>query len=311
MIQVFRNAVGHRALKLGPDKLVRVELRRIGREGIRVQARIAVQEMLNESGLMGAPSVPEQDHWAQEVAQEMPKEIGHFRGPDVLVGMEPRIQGQTLSLRGDAESRDGRELGPTPCDEQIWSLSPRSPSPGNIGDEQESAFIEEDQMGPKRCGLFLYGATRTSSSRRSPPRCAPGLASAASGSSNRDPASISRCDKGDTPPRTAWRLPLQSVLTSTRLFGSRLEEGLVPEASESAASGQPIAGVAGQESVEPEALGVHACGRTDANARPNSTMFPSSKRWIGRSCRTSAEPWPGAFGVPTAEQCLEVSCIRV
>lgn len=311
MTQVLGSAVGHGALKLGPDELVRVELRSVGREGIRVQARVAVQKLFNTSGPMGPSPIPQQDHRAQEMAQEMSEEIGHFRGSDVLVGMEPRVEGQALPLRGDAEGRDGRELGPAPRNEQIRGLSPRGPRSGNVGDKQEPAFIEEDQMGPKRGGLFLYGATRTASSRRSPPRCAPEPASAASDSSNRDPASTSRRDKGDTPPRTAWRSPRQSVSRSTRLCGSRLGEGLVPAASESAASGKQTAGETAQEWAEPEVLGAHACGRPDANGRPNSRMLPSWKRWIGSSCRTSEEPWPGAFGVPTAGVYLGVSCIRV
>jgi hypothetical protein len=89
------------------------------------------------------------------MAQEMPEEVGHLRGPDVLVGMEPCIQGQTPSLWGDAEGRDGRDLGPSARHRQPGCLPARRPGADHVRDEQEPALVEEDQMGPKRCGLFL------------------------------------------------------------------------------------------------------------------------------------------------------------
>ncbi len=104
MMRVRRDAVGHGVFELGPDELVRVKLGSIAGEGIGMQARVAVQQPLDASGPVDLSPIPQQDHGPKDMAQEMPKEVGHLRGPDVLVGMEPCIQGQTPSLGGDVRA---------------------------------------------------------------------------------------------------------------------------------------------------------------------------------------------------------------
>jgi hypothetical protein len=59
MMRVRRDAVGHGAFELSPDKLVRVKLRSITGERIGMQARVAVQQPLDASGPVDLSPIPQ------------------------------------------------------------------------------------------------------------------------------------------------------------------------------------------------------------------------------------------------------------
>lgn len=207
MRQVRWDTIGHGAFKLGPDTLVRVKLGRVAGERIGMQAPVAGQQSLNGFGPVGSSPIPQQDHRAPDVAQEVPKELGHLWRSDVLVGMESHIQRHAPPFGGHPQRRDGRDLGPMARHRQPGSLPSRGPGADHVRDEQEPALVEKDQMGPKRSGLFLYVATRAASNTQSPPRCAPAPAAGASGNSTRVPPRAATCGWGDTAPQNALRSP--------------------------------------------------------------------------------------------------------
>ena len=135
MAQVFGDAVGDCPLEFCPNKLVRVKFRGIARESINMEATVSIQEALNAAGPMDASSIPQQDHLALEVPQELLEELPHLFSVDVLVDMESQVQSQALSLRGDADCRDGRDLGPTTRHRQPGCLPARSPGANHVRDE--------------------------------------------------------------------------------------------------------------------------------------------------------------------------------
>jgi len=184
-----------------------VKFGRVAGERIGVQAPVAGQQSLDGVGPVGPSPIPQQDHGAPDVAQEVPKELGHLRRSNVLIGMESHIQRHTPSLGGHPQRRDGRDFGPVARHRQPGGLPARRPGADDVRDEQEAALVEKDQMGPKLSGLFLYVATRVASSTRSPLRCVPGPASEASGSSTPAPLRAATCGWGDTAPETVLRSP--------------------------------------------------------------------------------------------------------
>lgn len=161
--QVRRDTVGHGVFELSPDKLVRVKFRSIAGERIGMQAPVAGQQPVNGSGSVGPSPIPQQDHGAPDVAQEVPKELGHFRCSNVLVGVESHIQRHAPSLRGHPQSRDRRDLGPPACHRPPRGLPAWGPGADHVRDEQEPARVEKDQRGPTRSGLLFYAATRGAS----------------------------------------------------------------------------------------------------------------------------------------------------
>lgn len=188
--QILGDAIGQRPLEMVPHEFIRIELRRVSRERIGMQARMGAEPLFDHGAFMRSPAIPEQDHVAPQVPEQVSEELGHFRGSNVLVGMEPGVQHDAPPFRRDAEGRDRRNLVPVPGAVQPGSLPPGRPGAGDVRDQQEAALIEEDQMGPKPFGVFLYAATGTASNGRWPARPVPAPASPASGSSSPGPARL-------------------------------------------------------------------------------------------------------------------------
>ena len=181
--QIRGDAIGHRPLEMVPHELIGIELRCVSRERRGPQARMRAEKRFDHGALMGSPAIPEQDHVTSQVPEELAQESGHFRGPDVLLGMEPGVQRDASSLRRDAESRDGRNLVPVPGAAQPGGLPPGRPGARDVRDQQEATLIEEHQMGPTPFGVFLYAATGNASNERFLPRFFGARGALASGSS--------------------------------------------------------------------------------------------------------------------------------
>ncbi len=182
--EVARDTVGHGALEVVPDELVRVEFGGVAREAIRVEPRMRLEEVLHQRGPVLPAAVPEKDHGTTQMAEQLLKELDDLGRPDVFVPMESGIEGRTSPARRDADGGDGRNFGPVAGTAQMRRVAPRRPGADHAGDQQEAALIEECQMGAKSSGLFLYGATETASTARWPLRLSLGRASPASGSSS-------------------------------------------------------------------------------------------------------------------------------
>src|SRR5439155_9430353 len=92
LLEVARDTVGHGALEVVPDELVRVEFGCVPREAIRVEPRMRLEEVLHQSAPVLPAAVPEKDHGTTEMAEQLPKELEDLGRPDVFVTMEPGIE---------------------------------------------------------------------------------------------------------------------------------------------------------------------------------------------------------------------------
>mgnify|MGYP001558010148 CR=1 FL=1 len=205
MRRIIRRAVGHGSLEIIPDELIGVELRSIAREKVRVQAMVSVQKLFGWSPFVRRPPIPEQDHGAAQMFEQLPEEPGHFRRSDILIAMESGVEGDAPPAGRNADGRDGRNLGPASGATQARSLSPGGPGANDVGDEKKAALIEEYQMGPKFFGFFLYAATGTSSSGRWPSHHAPAPAFPAFDSSNPRSSGSAIDGSGGSRSRNAFR----------------------------------------------------------------------------------------------------------
>ena len=205
VLEVFWNGIGQAPFKIVPDKLIRVKFRRVSGETVGMKPRMFTEEFSDRGSFMGSAAVPEKDHMAAQVSEQLTEELNHLRGSDVLIGMEPGIESHALAFWRNAESRDGRNLLPPSCDAQNWSLSSDSPGSDHVRDHKESAFVEENQVSLKSFGVFLYGATHIASNAESLPRPARGLGSPAFGSSNPFPPKTATSGWGDSLSQTDAR----------------------------------------------------------------------------------------------------------
>lgn len=154
---VLGGTIGQRLLGVRPDKLVRVELGRVGGKGVDVEPGPAPNEVAHDPALVDGASVPEEDHLPAEVPQEVPEKPDDLHARDVG-GVEVDIQPQAAISRGHREGRDGGDpVAPVAVARQGGAAAGR-PGLAEVRDEQESAFVEEREMGPTSSGVFLYGA---------------------------------------------------------------------------------------------------------------------------------------------------------
>lgn len=184
MLKAFGNAVGQSSFEICPDKFIGVKLRRISREVNGLDSRTASKELLGELGSVERASVPEKDDRAFEVATKVSEELPDLSGPNVLPGIKARVESKAFSFGRDRNGGDGRDFSPPSGDNEGWSFSFNRPGSLEIGDERESALIQEDQAGSKPNGLFLYAAKRDASSSGWLPPGALWPSSVASDSSN-------------------------------------------------------------------------------------------------------------------------------
>ena len=184
MMGIFGNAIGQGPFEIVPDELIGVEFGGISREPLCMQARIPFENFRDRSPLMDGAAVPKKDQMSAQMFEQLPEKPSHVRVTDIFVGMESGIQDKVLSFDRNTDGRDGRNLGPAASGGKNRSFSPGRPSFLNAGDQKKTALIEENEMGSKFFGFFLYGATDSVSSARFRPRFFPWLFFPVSGSSS-------------------------------------------------------------------------------------------------------------------------------
>jgi len=100
---VIRAPVGKRCARLVPDALVGVEFGSIGRQRFNAYSLAAAQEGAHVVSLVATTVVPDDDHEAAQVFQQMPKENGDLSVVEVGVRQAAEIQTEAVSLRADGE----------------------------------------------------------------------------------------------------------------------------------------------------------------------------------------------------------------
>lgn len=289
MRRVIGHAIGHGSLEIVPDELIGVEFRGIAGEKVRLQTRVPAQELFDRTAFMNRTSIPEQDHGAAQVLEQLPEEPGRFRRFDVLVAIESGVEADAPLAWRNADGRDGRYLGPASGATQARSLPPGCPSPNDVGDEQEAALIEEYQMGPKFFGFFLYGANDTASSGRCLSHHAPAPVSPAFGNSSPMSPGNATDGWGGSRSRNVFRLRARRVASSKGPWNSRtwrLRAGVSPSSSVSAEGSTLEAGLALVWLSTPS---YPPCGTLRATRTQSSR---SSRSW--RLPQTRLTPFPAA-----------------
>ena len=163
--QIIRGAIGQCPVRLSPDIFGGVEFGRVGREEVDVEPGMVHEEALDVAAPMDGPAIPQQVHGAPEMAQQVAQKALDIQARE--------IPGAAVEIERDL-TPPGRYGHPTADREAIVAipvsqrggLPPRRPRPSDIGDEQESALIDEHEVGASVGGVFLSGAKRFASTAR-------------------------------------------------------------------------------------------------------------------------------------------------
>jgi hypothetical protein len=84
----------------------------------------------------------------------MAEERADLRLPDI-VKPELVVEAQVLPLRADGDARDDRDFVPPIAMAMNRSVAPGRPSLDHVGDQQESGFVGENEMGTQPRSVFF------------------------------------------------------------------------------------------------------------------------------------------------------------
>ena len=179
--------------------------------------RMFKKELLDFFTSMDGPPIPQQDHGAPEMFEQFFKERTDIQTVKIP-RPKPEIKSQVFPLWRHRQSTDGGN--PVLFVEVIEDrgVSFGSPSATNVWNEQEARLIDEDQMGPKSFGFFLYGATDKPSNAQSLSRSFVKPAALVSGNSIASLEAPATHDWGDSGCQSACGWFGQSVSRSRGLF---------------------------------------------------------------------------------------------
>jgi hypothetical protein len=112
------------------------------------------EQLIQRRAFMGGGIVQKHDHWAVQVSKQMAEEDAHFLLPDIV---EPKlvIETEMLPLRTNRDPRDdGDSLAPIAM-AQERSLAPWGPRLDHVRNQQESGFVDEDEVGAQPRSVFF------------------------------------------------------------------------------------------------------------------------------------------------------------
>ena len=309
-VDVCWRRVGKPLLGLGPNVLVRIELRSIGGKVVQMKSSAAMQIQTHGFVPMDLRAVPQEDNFASKVAQQQTEKLDDPLSVDV-VPVAAEIHADPLPGRGDRERGDDREPIVPIAMAKDRRLSDWRPGLSDVRGEHEAAFVEEDQMSPEQTGVFLYRANRPVSIWQSPPRCAPSpgapvfarsipiveAATAGHRSVRNARRTASRSDPtlGATS-RDPWRIPP---------LGHRR-----PASSSALQFGPVSAELAAPESVWCANRAFRPADRLDATVLLSSPTTSQPKPPSDRSRPSPATRSLSGGAFPTAVDCPEVSCLH-
>lgn len=273
-----------------------------------MQSGMANEESLDFFTAVNSPPIPQQNHRTPEMLEQAFKE-----SPDIqtveIARAKSQIKGQTPSFRGHRESTDGRNSVLLIKMVKERSLTFRPPGTADVGNKQESRFIEKDQMGPKFFGFFLYEASGNASNGQFLLRPFARLDARVSDNSSLCWPGASRRGKDDIEPQTLGRLLWQPALRSISLSDNQ-RPGVPSGAplpigpSETSTAWLDVLELVGD--VAPVNLSLGMSGTSETLSLPmhlRLVLLPTD------FCPLLTAGWPAGAAFPTAVRFHRVSCI--
>ena len=212
-MQTLWCAVGQCTARLIPDILSRVKLGSIGREALLMDSWMLKKKPFDLLSAMDRSPIPQQAHRPSYMFEQILQKRAHIQ-PVEIPTPKPKIKRQPFSLWGNRQGAQSRNPIPFIMMVEQRGLPLGRPGPGNVRNEQETGFIQKDQMGPTSFGLFLYAASDTASNVQSRLRSFVTHGAPVFGNSSPSLKVISKHGWGDTECQSVSGSPGQSFLRS-------------------------------------------------------------------------------------------------
>ena len=304
---VLGAAVGQPAVALAPDILSRVEFRSIRREELVLDPGMLSQEVLHCPAAVDRALVPEQDQGAAKMLEQVPEKSSDIQAVEAS-GLKANVQGHAAPSGRHRQGTDRGDMSLLVVIPGIGRLALGCLRPLEVGNEQEAALVEKDQVRTQPFSLFLSGATCSASTWRWPARLAAELDAPAAESSSPSRAATTRHGWGGTGPGTACESTRQSAPASIHRSGIRGAELRRASGAPIAASVPERADTGALEWAQDEVLPSPAAGTSPSTGIPNSWRIRSAALLPTYSGRSPATERPPTGASPTAWLSRGVSC---
>jgi len=152
--EVVRATVCETPFGVGPDGLVGVELRSVGRKQLEMEPREPVADLADPFALVDAGVVPDHDDRPAEMAQQVAKKAADLVVPDVL-RVAPEVQADPPAAGRNGDSRDHRDAIMPVAMTEDGRLPARRPGLSNRGDQEEARLVDEDDVGTQPLSVFF------------------------------------------------------------------------------------------------------------------------------------------------------------
>lgn len=162
--EVAASAVREGSFRVRPNAFVGVEVGRVSREVMQVEARRPRTERANQAASVRPEAIPDHDQVTGDRAQEQAKEVADFNLGDVC-GVKLEMKIQPLAHGRNRDSGDHRD--PVPPIEVVdrRSLPHRRPRRNDGGSQLKAGFVDEDDVGTQPRGVF-FSAGQSSRTKR-------------------------------------------------------------------------------------------------------------------------------------------------
>jgi len=307
LTDVLWRTVGQRVFGFGPHKLIRIELWGIGWKSMYMEPLVLANELLDDDTPMDGATIPEQHNRSAQMAQEVTQESDDLH-PGNIGTVETEVKSKPLARRGDGDGGDGGNSLPAVAVSKNRGAADRRPSLAHVRNEEESAFVEEYEMGPKSLGFFLSPATPASSSVRWLVRFSAWPGAPASATSILNPSSLATHDHSDRGSRNVSRSAWQFAAESIVLSYSPLRQHHAPTVVGACAFETWITVAGARALVWPAGLLSHLGESSGPNAPPSLSKRSASRPQTGTSCQLAAELRRVVFVLLAVERFHGVAC---
>src|SRR5208337_4860039 len=137
-----------------PHAFIRVQFRGVRRKGLQVQTGGVGKKFPHRITTMDLTVVKQNDEMAMDLMQQVAEERRHFFALNIVL-VELAVQRTMEAFRADGNTGDGRDAIVTVPMTHDRRLSHRTPGLTDRGNQEESRFVDKDEMGCQPCGVFF------------------------------------------------------------------------------------------------------------------------------------------------------------
>ena len=160
LVWIIGAAISHCRTHLVPHAFIRVQFRGVGRQSLQPYSTIPAQKRTYGFSPVMPTIVPDHNNETTQMLEQLTQEIGNCDVVKIGIGQAMEIKTDTPTPGADRKGRNDRHLIPFLMMLMNRCLPARSPGASNGGNQEQTAFVDEGDVGTQVFGVFFtFGQT--------------------------------------------------------------------------------------------------------------------------------------------------------